>query len=88
MDVAIQVPAARIEKLERPLFFRRVNRFWNSFRLNLTRNRGFYFLVTNFMCLLLVMVKYEVDRYDWNPQVISILATYSYPQLFPVSALL
>jgi hypothetical protein len=89
MEKAIQVRAAMIEKLKRPLNFRRVNRFWNSFQLNLTRNSGYYALVSSVMCLCLVALKsdhHEHEEIDselhynfhaWDPQVISIFATHS-----------
>ena len=66
MEKAIQVRTAMIEKLKmRPAFsMRRVNRALTSLQLNLTRNSGYYALVSSVMCLCLVALKSDHAHHE------------------------
>ena len=68
------------ERLKR-LHVRRLQRLWTTLSLNLTRNSGYYALVSSVMCLCLVALKSDSHVHDdidselhynfhaWDPQV-------------------
>ena len=85
-----------VEKVKRPFKNnRRFNRFLNSLQLNLTRNSGYYALVSSLMCLCLIGLRNnseyqnhdEIDSelhynfHNWEPKVYNHHMKFSYSRL-------
>lgn len=85
MESQISVRQSMVEKVKRPFKNnRRLNRFLNSLQLNLTRNSGYYALVSSLMCLCLIGLRTNSEYHDhdeidselhysfhnWEPKVI------------------
>lgn len=65
MESQINVRQSMLEKMKRPFKNnRRLNRYWNSVQLNLTRNSGYYALVSSLMCLCLIGLRSNTEFHD------------------------
>ena len=66
MLAGTQIPLRQklLETLKRPFGMRRINRVLHSVQLNLTRNSGYYALVSSLMCLCLIGLRSSVDTHD------------------------
>jgi hypothetical protein len=97
MESQISARQTMLEKMKRPFVNnRRFNRYWNSIQLNLTRNSGYYALVSSLMCLCLIGLRSNGEYHDhdeidselhysfhnWEPKVI---VHSSFNDLFTVS---
>ena len=86
MESQISVRQSMLDKMKRPFKNnRRLNRYWNSLQLNLTRNSGYYALVSSLMCLCLIGLRTNSEYHDhdeidselhysfhnWEPKVIA-----------------
>lgn len=65
MESQISVRQSMLDKMKRPFKNnRRLNRYWNSVQLNLTRNSGYYALVSSLMCLCLIGLRSNGEYHD------------------------
>jgi hypothetical protein len=65
MESQISARQTMLEKMKRPFVNnRRFNRYWNSIQLNLTRNSGYYALVSSLMCLCLIGLRSNGEYHD------------------------
>ena len=64
MESQINLRQSMLEKMKRPFSNRRLNRYWNSIQLNLTRNSGYYALVSSLMCLCLIGLRSNGEYHD------------------------
>lgn len=53
-----------LDKMKKQFNNRRLNRYWHSLQLNLTRNSGYYALVSSLMCLCLIGLRSNGDYHD------------------------
>lgn len=89
MEVQISTRQAMMDKLRRPFGSRRLNRMWSVVQMNLTRNSGYYALVSSLMCLCLIGLRTNVDYHDdidaelhyhsWEPNVRYLLYSFMDP---------
>lgn len=91
MEVQITTRQAMLDKLRRPFASRRLNRMWTVAQMNLTRNSGYYALVSSLMCLCLIGLRTNVDYADeldadlhyslhnWEPSVRYLLFSFMDP---------
>ena len=91
MEVQISTRQAMLDKLRRPFASRRLNRLWSVAQMNLTRNSGYYALVSSLMCLCLIGLRTNVDYVDemdaemhyslhnWEPNVRYLLFSFMEP---------
>lgn len=65
MESQINVRQSMLDKMKRPFKNnRRLNRYWNSVQLNLSRNSGYYALVSSLMCLCLIGLRSNTEFHD------------------------
>lgn len=64
MESQINMRQSMLEKMKIPFNKRRLNRYWHSFQLNMTRNSGYYALVSSLMCLCLIGLRSNSDYHD------------------------
>jgi hypothetical protein len=70
MESQISARQSMLEKMKRPfLSNRRFNRCWNSFQINLTRNSGYYALVSSLICMCLIGLRSNSEYHDHHDEI-------------------
>lgn len=69
MESQIALRQRIIDRLKKPFNTRRINRYFHNIQLNLTRNSGYYALVSSLMCLCLIGLRSNTDSYHDHDEI-------------------